>query len=98
MPEAPAASNLASQSLSLSGRVALVTGGSRGIGRAAVECFAKLGANVVVNYVSDQRAADSAVHEAEAEGVGALAVQADVAKTEDAKRLVDATLGKFARL
>ena len=86
------------ESLKLKDRVALVTGGSRGIGRAAVECFAKLGANVVVNYVSDQSAADSAVREAEAEGVGALAVQADVAKTGDAKRLVNATIDKFARL
>src|SRR4030095_3253403 len=85
-------------SLKLKDKVALVTGGSRGIGRAAVECFAKLGANVVVNYVSDQSAADRTVREAESEGVGALAVQADVAKTEDAKRLVDATINKFARL
>lgn len=84
--------------MKLKNRVALVTGGSRGIGRAAVECFAKLGANVVVNYVSDQTAADRTVREAEAEGVGALAVQADVAKTADAKRLVDAALNKFARL
>ena len=86
------------ESLKLKDKVALVTGGSRGIGRAAVECFAKLGANVVVNYVSDRSAADSAVREAEAEGVGALAVQADVAKTEDAKRLVDAAINRFTRL
>ena len=85
-------------SLKLKGRVAVVTGGSRGIGRAAVECFAKLGANVVVNYLSNERAADSAVREAEAEGVGAMAVQADVAKNEDAKRLVDATIERFGRL
>jgi 3-oxoacyl-[acyl-carrier protein] reductase len=91
-------SKLLTESLKLKDRVALVTGGSRGIGRAAVECFAKLGANVVVNYLSDQTHADSAVRDAEAEGVGALAVQADVAKTVDAKRLVDATINKFGRL
>src|SRR5512143_3096492 len=85
-------------SLKLKGKVAVVTGGSRGIGRAAVECFAKLGANVVVNYLSNHRAADSAVREAEAEGVGAMAVQADVAKNADAKRLVDATIERFGRL
>ena len=78
--------------------MALVTGGSRGIGRAAVECFAKLGANVVVNYLSDQQAADSAVREAETQGVGALAVQADVAQINDAKRLVAATVERFGRL
>jgi 3-oxoacyl-[acyl-carrier protein] reductase len=91
-------SKLPTEGFKLNDRVALVTGGSRGIGRAAVECFAKLGANVVVNYLSDQGSADNAVREAEAEGVGALAVQADVAKIEDAKRLVEATINKFARL
>ena len=86
------------ESLKLKDRVALVTGGSRGIGRAAVECFAKLGANVIVNYLSDRQAADSAVREAETQGVGALAVQADVAQIEDAKRLVAATVERFGRL
>lgn len=85
-------------SLKLKGKVAVVTGGSRGIGRAAIECFAKLGANVVVNYASDKAAADNAVREAEAAGVGALAVQADVAKIEDARRLVAATIERFGRL
>src|SRR3954464_1322890 len=42
------------ESLQLKNKVAIVTGGSRGIGRAAVRCFASLGANVVVNYVSDE--------------------------------------------
>ena len=82
----------------LNDRVALVTGGSRGIGRAAVECFAKLGAHVVVNYVSDQQAAEATVRKAETEGVGALAVKADVAKTEDAKRLTAAAIERFGRL
>jgi 3-oxoacyl-[acyl-carrier protein] reductase len=86
------------ESLKLKDRVALVTGGSRGIGRAAVECFAKLGANVVVNYVSDQSAADRTVREAEAQDVGALAVQADVAKIDDANRLVKAAIERFGRL
>jgi 3-oxoacyl-[acyl-carrier protein] reductase len=68
--------------------VALVTGGSRGIGRAAVECFAKLGANVVINYVKDDRAASETVKAAEAFGVRALAIRADVSHLEDAQRLV----------
>ena len=64
MPELPVPldANSVVQALSLSGRVAVVTGGSRGIGRAAVECFAKLGANVVVNYVRDEKAANLVVH------------------------------------
>jgi 3-oxoacyl-[acyl-carrier protein] reductase len=91
-------SNLSTEPLRLNDKVALVTGGSRGIGRAAVECFAKLGAHVVVNFVSDREAADTTVRKAETEGVGAMAVQADVAKTEDARRLTEATIERFGRL
>jgi len=86
------------ESLSLKGRVAIVTGGSRGIGRAAVDCFAKLGADVVVNYVKDRKAADSVVGAATEAGVRALAVQADVSHVGDAQRLIDATVEHFGRI
>lgn len=86
------------ESLKLSNRVAVVTGGSRGIGRAAVGCFARLGAHVVVNYVKDRKAADSAVAEAEQAGVRGLAVQADVSQSGDAQRLIDATMKHFGRV
>lgn len=76
----------------------MVTGGSRGIGRAAVECFAKLGANVVVNYLKDERAAAEASNAAQQSGVGALTVQADVSRNEDAARLISETLQRFGRL
>ena len=89
---------MSSEIPNLTGRVAIVTGGSRGIGRAAVLCFAKLGANVVVNYLNNQRAATDVVSEAEAAGVGALAVQADVSLKGDAQRLIDATIQKFERV
>src|SRR5437764_5912281 len=85
-------------SLSLKDRVALVTGGSRGIGRATVQCFARLGANVVANYVRDEEAAQQVVTEAETRGVGALAVQADVSDSEQAQKLVDATIERFRRI
>src|SRR5205807_6924606 len=85
-------------SLNLKDRVALVTGGSRGIGRAAVNCFARLGANVVINYVRDDGAAKDAIGEAEATGVGALAVQADVSLLADAERLIEATIRQFGRV
>jgi len=99
MPDtnAAAGSNLL-ESVSLKDRVALVTGGSRGIGRAAVECFVKLGANVIVNYVRDEKAASDVVSEAEARGVGALAVQADVSDPAQAQKLVDATVQRFRGL
>jgi 3-oxoacyl-[acyl-carrier protein] reductase len=86
------------ESISLTDRVAVVTGGSRGIGRAAVDCFSKLGAHVVVNYVKDRKAADSAVTEVERNGVRGLAVQADVSLAGDAKRLIDAAVGHFGRV
>lgn len=85
-------------SLNLKGRVAVVTGGSRGIGRAAVDCFAKLGANVVVNYLSDGQAAARAVAAAESAGVGALAVQADVSLADEAQRLLDEAIKRFERV
>src|ERR1043166_3590649 len=94
----PSDANSITQAPGLNGRVAVVTGGSRGIGRAAVECFAKLGANVVVNYVRDEKAANQVVAEAEARNVGALAVQADVALKGDAQRLIDATARRFDRV
>ena len=86
------------ESVSLKDRVALVTGGSRGIGRAAVGCFVKLGANVIVNYVRDEKAASGVVTEAEAGGVGALAVQADVSDPAQTQHLVEASVQRFGRV
>ena len=85
-------------SLNLKGRVAVVTGGSRGIGRAAVECFARLCANVVINYVSDETAADKTVGLAQGNGAEAIAVRADVSQTGEAQRLIDATVERFGRV
>ena len=85
-------------SLGIRGRVAVVTGGSRGIGRAAVDCFARLGAHVVVNYVSDQRAALATAGSAQASGVKAITVQADISRIDDADRLVKETLAEFGRI
>src|SRR5437667_8270995 len=82
----------------LKGKVAVVTGGSRGIGRATVECFAKLGASVVVNYLKDKSAATAAVDEITAAGVGALAVQADVSRADEATRVIEAAVERFGRL
>jgi 3-oxoacyl-[acyl-carrier protein] reductase len=84
--------------LNLANRVAVVTGGSRGIGRAAVDCFAKLGASVVVNYLKERKAADDAVSAAQTQGAQGLAIQADVAHPGDAQRLIDATVDRFGRV
>jgi 3-oxoacyl-[acyl-carrier protein] reductase len=84
--------------LQLRGRVALVTGGSRGIGKAIVELLAASGANVVVNYVKDQEAAESTVDAARGRGVEAFALRADVANPLEAHKLVEATLAQFKRI
>ncbi|HKA25760.1 MAG TPA: SDR family NAD(P)-dependent oxidoreductase, partial [Gaiellaceae bacterium] len=69
---------------SLEGKTALVTGGSRGIGRAIALELARAGANVTVSYRSGKEEAEAVAEEA-----GAKAVQADVADADEAKRLVE---------
>jgi 3-oxoacyl-[acyl-carrier protein] reductase len=86
------------EGLSLRGRVALVTGGSRGIGRATILRLAQLGADVVINYARDEKAASETAREAEEHGGKALAVQADVSHLEEAERLVSRVLAEFGRL
>ena len=87
-----------SKSLGLADRVALVTGGSRGIGKAVVALFASCGANVVVNYVRDEAAAAETVKMAQEQGIEALAVQADVSQLDQAERLLQETVEHFGRL
>jgi NAD(P)-dependent dehydrogenase (short-subunit alcohol dehydrogenase family) len=82
----------------LDGQVAVVTGASRGIGRACAIELAKHGAHVVVNYTSNKEAADSAAKEIEAQGVKALVVQADVSKADQAKALIEAAEQEFGKV
>jgi 3-oxoacyl-[acyl-carrier protein] reductase len=84
--------------LRLADRVALVTGGSRGIGRAVVALLASCGAHVVVNYVKGEDAATATVNMAQADGVKAIAIQADVSQLDEAERLLQQTLEHFGRI
>jgi 3-oxoacyl-[acyl-carrier protein] reductase len=77
------------------GRVAIVTGGSRGVGQAAIRCLAGCGYAVVVNYFHDQRAAESIVDAVLADNGNAVAVRADVADDLDVKRLFAETIAAF---
>lgn len=82
----------------LKGKVAIVTGASRGIGRATALELAKHGANVVVNYAGNAEKAEEVVAEIKALGAEAVAYQADVANSEQAQALVKETLAVFDRV
>jgi 3-oxoacyl-[acyl-carrier protein] reductase len=75
--------------LPLHNKVAIVTGGSRGIGAATSVLLAKAGANVVINYYSSEKDALNVLTEVESLGRKGKIVQADVRNPEDVKRLVD---------
>ena len=79
-------------------RVAIITGASRGIGRAIAVELAAQGANVVVNYASSGDAAQQVVAEITEAGGSAIALQADVSKLEQVDALVNNTLEKFSRV
>jgi len=82
----------------LNGRVAIVTGASRGIGRAIAERFAGEGARVVVNYATDPGRAKTVVDAITARGGDAIAVQADVSKADQVGKLVAATMDRYGRI
>ncbi len=73
----------------LHGKVALITGGSRGIGRAIALRLAEQGADVVINYVRHRRDAEETVAAIEGKGVRCMAVKANVAREEDVTRIFD---------
>ncbi|QKE73053.1 3-oxoacyl-[acyl-carrier-protein] reductase [Arthrobacter citreus] len=82
----------------LNGKVALVTGGSRGIGRAIALSLAKNGANVVVNYSGNEAAALKVVEEITALGVKAIAYKANVSNSEEVAALVKNTVDEFGSI
>jgi NAD(P)-dependent dehydrogenase (short-subunit alcohol dehydrogenase family) len=81
----------------LSGKVALVTGGSRGLGRAMAEAVAAFGANVAI-AARDQGKIDETLEILEKYNVETLGISADMTKEEDVRRMVDDTVNKFGRI
>lgn len=84
--------------LSLEGKVALVTGGSRGIGRAIAVRLAQAGANVAINYLRHRSAADETVKLIEDQGAQALAIRANVGEHENIHHMIDEIEEKFGKL
>ncbi|MBW4688048.1 MAG: SDR family oxidoreductase [Komarekiella atlantica HA4396-MV6] len=82
----------------LTGKVAIITGASRGIGRAIALKLAGNGASVVVNFAGNAEKAQEVVAEIEKLGVKAIAIQADVSKVADIQRLFEQTINHFGKV
>ena len=90
--------DIQTQMSKLSGKVAVVTGASKGIGAAIAKAFAHEGASVVVNYASSKDGADKVVDEINSNGGKAIAVGGDVTRQSDAKSIIDAAIKNYGRL
>jgi glucose 1-dehydrogenase len=84
--------------MTLEGRVAIVTGGNSGIGKAIALALAEHGANIVIDYVADPDATEALEQQIAALGPQAIGVEADVSKVADLEKLVDAAVTRFGRL
>lgn len=82
----------------LTGKVAIVTGSSRGIGRALAERLGRDGAKVVVTYAGNREKAEAVVSAIKTSGSDAIALQLDLSKLEDIRNLVQSTINHFGRL
>ena len=82
----------------LQGKVAIVTGGNSGIGKAVVLALAEKGAKVVIDYVADEGATEELERKIASLGGTAVGIEADVSKLEDLQRMIDTAVSNFGRL
>ena len=84
--------------MKLENKIALITGASRGIGKATARLFAQEGASVVVNYVKDKEAAQQVVQKIVEDGGKAIALQADVSEEQQVQQMVQKAVEAFGRI
>ena len=84
--------------ISLAGRAALVTGGSRGIGASTVKLFAQAGADVVFSYKRNRKAAAEVEQDARKHGTRVESFKADLSRMEEAKKITDFTHERLGRI
>ncbi len=84
--------------MELTGKVALITGASRGIGRAIAVALAQKGANVVINYAHNEEEAKKTQEMCKAYGVEAVIVRADVSNRDEVRKMVETVIEKFGRI
>jgi 3-oxoacyl-[acyl-carrier protein] reductase len=82
----------------LAGKIALVTGGSRGLGRGIAQGFAAEGAKLVVNYLNDENAAKVVVESIKQNGSDAIMVRANIGEVEDVRRMIETAVNKFGTI
>ncbi|KYH29224.1 MULTISPECIES: elongation factor P 5-aminopentanone reductase [Clostridium] len=84
--------------MNFNGKVILITGGSRGIGKSISKEFAKLGGNVIINYVHNDAAAEKTLEEIRAFGGYAISIKGDISNYNFAKDMVEKVLNKFGKI
>ncbi|MGL4991171.1 MAG: elongation factor P 5-aminopentanone reductase [Sarcina sp.] len=84
--------------MAFSGKVVIVTGGSKGIGKEIAIEFAKQGANIVINYSNDDREANETLMKVQSFGVSAVLIKANIGKADECKKIISETIKNFGKV